>query len=233
MIENIPLWVSISFLLAIPFPVFMVAGIVKENSSLEHSKRNYAIVLGFYVFYFSYVALGSFQGWFAVESLPPRILVLSTIPLLLLMLGVFFFSKTYKAILHKTKVADIVRIHIFRLIGSFFLILLFYKALPPTFSLIAGIGDLITAISSIFVAKALVNKKAYAKKLVLAWNTFGLLDILATMATAFILTKLSIETGSLGVDALAIFPFCFIPAFAPPTIIFLHLSIYKKLFSKG
>ncbi|SOE21457.1 hypothetical protein SAMN06298216_1923 [Spirosomataceae bacterium TFI 002] len=232
MIENIPFWVSIAFFLAIPFPVFMIAGLVKKYSSTENSQRNYAIVLGIYAVYFAYVAFACFQGWFAVISLPPRILILSTIPLLVLMFSIFFFSKTYKEILQRTQVADIVRIHIFRLIGSFFLILLFYKALPPTFSLIAGLGDLITAISSIFVAKALVNKKAYAKKLALAWNTFGLLDILATMATAFILTKLSIETGTLGVDALAIFPFCFIPAFAPPTIIFLHLSIYKKLLSK-
>jgi hypothetical protein len=46
---------------------------------------------------------------------------------------------------------------------------------------------------------------------------------------ANVLTKISIDTGAMGVDTLAKFPFCFIPAFAPPTIIFLHVSIYKKL----
>jgi hypothetical protein len=33
----------------------------------------------------------------------------------------------------------------------------------------------------------------------------------------------------MGVDTLAKFPFSLIPAFAPPTIIFLHVLIYRKL----
>ena len=49
----------------------------------------------------------------------------------------------------------------------------------------------------------------------------GLLEI--------VITKIQIETGAPGVEVLAAFPFCLIPAFAPPTIIFLHLSVYRKL----
>jgi hypothetical protein len=37
------------------------------------------------------------------------------------------------------------------------------------------------------------------------------------------------QTAAQGVEALASFPFSFIPAFAPATIIFLHLSVYRKL----
>jgi hypothetical protein len=33
----------------------------------------------------------------------------------------------------------------------------------------------------------------------------------------------------MGVDTLAMFPFCIIPAFAPPIILFLHWTIFKKL----
>jgi hypothetical protein len=55
------------------------------------------------------------------------------------------------------------------------------------------------------------------------------LDIVFTAVSAIVLTKLSIDTGSIGVDVLAQFPFCLIPAFAPPTIIFLHVAVYKKL----
>jgi hypothetical protein len=33
----------------------------------------------------------------------------------------------------------------------------------------------------------------------------------------------------MGVDTLATFPFCIIPAFAPPIILFLHLAIFRKL----
>ena len=123
-------------------------------------------------------------------------------------------------------------VHIFRFIGSFFLILALFDQLPMVIGLIAGIGDVIAALTSIFVVRAIKNGKSYAKRLTLIWNTFGMLDILATSATAIILTKISIDTGSQGVDFLAQFPFCFIPSFAPATIIFLHLLIYRKLLSK-
>jgi len=49
---------------------------------------------------------------------------------------------------------------------------------------------------------------------------------------AIIFTKISIDRGIQGVEFLAEFPFCFIPAFAPPTIIFLHLLVYRKLSSE-
>lgn len=138
-------------------------------------------------------------------------------------------TRLYRKVLSRIALADLVRIHIFRLIGSFFLILAFYETLPPAFALIAGFGDVLTALTSLFVAAAIHQKKSYAVPLTFAWNTFGLLDILATATMAFFLTKISIETGARGVDTLAAFPFCYIPAFAPATIIFLHLSVYRKL----
>jgi hypothetical protein len=90
-------------------------------------------------------------------------------------------------------------------------------------------GDMITAITSVWVAHKIAQKSINAKKWALIWNTFGLLDIIITAFLANILTKISMDTGSMGVDILAQFPFCIIPAYAPPTIIFLHVAIYKKI----
>lgn len=225
----IPLWVSISFLIAICVPVFMIANLVRKGSNTVRKGRNYGIVLGFYILYLVYVSIGSWNGWFDELSLPPKILKFTMFPLLLFLLLVVFNLPSYKSILAKLSLAALVRIHIFRLVGSYFLILGLFGALPLSIALIAGLGDIITALSSIFVVKALQQKSAFAKKLTWAWNTFGLLDIIATSSMALYLTYQSIETGVQGVEALASFPFSFIPAFAPATIIFLHLSVYRKL----
>jgi hypothetical protein len=108
-------------------------------------------------------------------------------------------------------------------------ILALYNTLPKPFGLIAGIGDMLTALSSVFVAGAIKRNKPYAPKLTYIWNIFGTVDILFTAIAANVLTKLSIDTSVMGVDTLARFPFCIIPAFAPPTILFLHWSIFIKL----
>jgi len=228
--DFVPYWISILFLIVIPIPIFLIANLAKKGSvNPKSGKKNQFLILLFYSLYLIYVSIACFGGLFEEVTLPPKILKFTMVPLFLFLMVVIFNLKVYKAILKKIDLSNLVSIHIFRLIGSFFLILGFYKALPSTIALIAGLGDVTTALTSVFVAKTLRENKSYAKKLTFAWNTFGFLDIIATSATAFILTKLSIETGSQGVDALGVFPFCFIPAFAPATILFLHISIYRKL----
>ena len=225
-------WMATAFLLVFPIAVFLIALLAKKSTSIGNQNRVFYAVLGFYMLYLSYVSLCSFNGLFDRVFLPPMVLLYGTFSLALFLFGVVINLKIYKTILDNALLQDLVRVHIFRLIGVFFVLLAFQDALPKPFALIAGLGDMITAITSIFVAKAIENKATYAKKLTYIWNTFGLLDILFTAIMANVLTKISIDTGAMGVDTLAKFPFCFIPAFAPPTIIFLHVAICKKLRKK-
>ena len=210
----------------------MIAGLAKKYAPAPRKQLTFFGIAIFYFLYLIGVAIATLNGAFVENTLPPKIIQVTTLPLLLFLVGFVFNTGFYKKILKLVPVQELILLHRFRLIGSFFIVLLLLGLLPPFFALVAGLGDVITATTSIVVARAINNKYGYAKKLALVWNTFGLLDILVTSATAIYLTKLSIETGAMGVTALAAFPFCFIPAFAPATIIFLHLSIYRKLFVK-
>ena len=222
--DQVPLFLSIAFIVAFVFPVTMVARLADKGRI-----RNGSLwVFGFYLIYLTTVAIASHQGFFDTVMLPPKIVLTTTLPLAILATIIYMSSacKKANAIL---ALPDLVKIHIFRLIGSTFIILALYDLLPKPFALVAGVGDLVTAVSSIFVARAIQSGKSYARRLTYIWNTFGLLDILVTSALAIIFTKISIDQGVQGVEFLAQFPFCFIPAFAPPTIIFLHLLVYRKL----
>jgi hypothetical protein len=225
----IPQWVSLFFLIVIPIPVALIAFTARKGAPHERKKSVFYTVLGFYFFYFLYVTIGRFNGLFDKVFFPPIILLYTTFPLMIFLFTVVIRSTIYKSILQNLAVEDLVKIHIFRLIGVFFILLAYYETLPKIFALIAGFGDMITAITSIFVVRAIKAKKPYVKKLVYIWNTFGLADILFTALSSLVLTKISIDTGAMGVEALAQFPFCYIPAFAPPTIVFLHIAIYQKL----
>ncbi|MGL4630245.1 MAG: hypothetical protein ACRCVT_03485, partial [Leadbetterella sp.] len=118
---------------------------------------------------------------------------------------------------------------IFRLMGSVFLFLGFMDALPKPLAVFAGIGDVVTALLCLFVANAVRRHHNQAKKIAYAWNIFGALDIIITAILANVYAKIAIDTGVNGVEALSKVPFCLIPAFAPPTILFLHYLIFKKL----
>ncbi len=222
--NQLPFLFSLLFLVAFAFPVVMVALLAKKGKV----KNGFWWVIGFYLPYLALVGFASFQGFFDTIMLPPKIVLTTTLPLAIFV-TILYGTKTCKRANALLNLEDLVKIHIFRLIGSTFIILWLYQLLPTGFALFAGIGDLLTALSSIFVVHAIRSKKSYARKLTFIWNTFGLVDILITSALAIIFTKISIDNGVQGVEFLAEFPFCFIPAFAPPTIIFLHLLVFRKL----
>ena len=225
--HQIPLFISIAFLFTISIPVIMISNLVAN--ALEKKKIG---IIGFYILYFLFVTLLSYNGAFSVVSLPPRIIIITTIPLLLFYLLIVANTRFYKSFLENVQLNNLVKVHIFRLIGSIFIILYFLNQLPKTIAFIAGFGDIITALSSLYVASLIKRRHKNYKTITLIWNSFGLLDIFITSATAIILTKLSIETGSMGLEVLSFFPFCFIPAFAPATIVFLHLSVFIKMIKK-
>jgi hypothetical protein len=230
----VPQWVSILFLLSFTAPVFMISRAIKQGSGNSNFSNNKVSQLTkgtilFFAAFYIYTALMSFTGIFQENSLPPKILLFTTLPLLLFYFLFIFRTNTYWTILEKVKLSALVRIHIFRFAGIFFLLAWYYDALPKYFAFAAGFGDIFAALTAILVARLIDSKNKQYKKITLIWNIIGFWDIVNVLAMAIYLTKQSIETGSKGILEMVNFPFCLIPAFAPATIIFLHISIFKKL----
>lgn len=230
----VPEWVSLLFLASFMLPIFMIRSAIQEgaqNAGLEEGKASRLTNGGVFFFwgYYLYVTLMSFTGVFQENMFPPKIILLTTLPLLIFYFLIVFRTKTYWRILENSKLSTLVYIHTFRFVGIFFLIAWYYGALPAYFAFVAGLGDIFAAATAILVVYLIDKKYVYYKKVTLIWNIIGFWDIINVLATAIYLTKKSIETGSQGVLEMANFPFCLIPAFAPATIIFLHISIFKKL----
>ena len=230
----VPQWISALFVISFIIPIFMIANLVKQGAlkaNIENDKtktlpRN---VIIFFATYYIYVALMSFTGVFQVNTLPPRILVFTGIPLTLFYFIFIFRTKLFWTILENVKLSSLVKIHVFRFVGIFFIIGWYYNILPKSFALIGGIGDIFAAMTAIFVANLIEKKSKNYKKITLIWNIIGFWDIVSVITSAIYITKQAIDSNSQGILEMTKFPFCLIPAFAPATIIFLHICIFKKL----
>jgi hypothetical protein len=224
-----PAWIKIAFLVMIPLPFILILLLIdKVSKSINKIKYLYD-ALFFFIIYIGYIAHASNNGWFNTVMFPPKVLLLTTFPYAIFLFLYFEKTERFKSLFENTKIDELVKLHIFRIIGIFFILLALHDALPKGFAFIAGCGDIIAAVSSIYVVSVIRNKRPNAKKITTIWNIFGAVDIMFTAIAANVLTKISINTGSMGVDTLAKFPFCIIPAFAPPTILFLHFLIHKKI----
>jgi hypothetical protein len=229
----VPVWVSLAFILTFPIFFFMVANTARQSAlnagfELEKAKVIRRNVLIFSFLYLIYVSALAFTGIFKVNTLPPRVLLFTAAPLMLFLILVVRRNATFKTLWAHATLPMLIRLHTFRFVGITFLITHAYGALPKTFAYIAGIGDILTAIFAIFVANWVENQKPISKWAVLVWNCFGLFDIVNVLISAILTTRLSIETGSQSLIEIGSFPFAWIPAVAPATIIFMHLMIFKK-----
>lgn len=230
-LNNVPFWVSLSFLTAVFFTIYAIANTINLGYKLAtkiYSNSAFYIVFLIYFSLLAYTTVLSYKGILVKNSLPPIILVLVTIPTVILF-SVFASTQLCKRIINALSIQKLISLHIFRLIGIYFFIAYSYNSLPKNFAFVAGVGDVTTALTSFIVVYCINAKKNYWKKIVIVWNVFGLIDILAVMINAIIATNQSLTIGTLPLTEITKFPFCFIPAFAPATIIFLHLCIFKKI----
>ncbi|MDF2430395.1 MAG: hypothetical protein JWP44_26 [Mucilaginibacter sp.] len=234
-ISGAPLWVIVLFIASFLYSIAFLTKPVKQAAlnagmTLRQSRNIRIGILGFYMLYLAYVSVLALKGVFNVNSIPPKVMVLAGLPLMIILFGFIGNTGLFKKLLRSITLESLVAIHVFRLVGVFFIILYCYHLLPAKFAFSAELGDIITALLALPVAKMVSKEKPWWKTAVYAWNIFGMLDIVNLLVLAVIIAKNDIVAGAKGdLTEMTIFPFVWFPAFAPATILFLHTVIFRKL----
>jgi hypothetical protein len=234
-LSNVPTWVSVSFIFVFPITIYFIANTIKQgaiNAQMSNNQANKLFfgVIVFFALYFTYVSVLAFNGILSENALPPKVLTFTTLPLMIIFFGFIFNKPIYWKILDGIPLQSLVRLHLFRFVGVYFLISTYYNALPAHFAILVGLGDMATAFGAIFIAKAVEENKSWCRKATLIWNIFGFWDIASVIVSAILTTRYSIQyPESQNIVEITKFPFVWIPAFAPAVIIFMHIAIFKKL----
>jgi uncharacterized membrane protein len=83
----VPQWASITFIIAIIIPIFVMGAMVKKgaiNSNTQSPKKYQYALQGFLISFFIYASLMSFTGIFQENTFPPKIFLFTTVPLFIL-----------------------------------------------------------------------------------------------------------------------------------------------------
>jgi hypothetical protein len=106
-------------------------------------------------------------------------------------------------------------------------------ALPGTFALPAGIGDVAIGLAAPFVAARLKRGASNAREMAILWNVLGIADLVVAVATAVLSTPgplhvLAVDSSS---RALTMLPLVLVPTVAVPFSILLHFFSLHRLLS--
>ncbi len=236
-ISSMPLWAIVLFIPGFLYSIVLIANPAKQAAldagMTPASARNIQLgIFGFYILYLAYASILALKGVFTIQALPPKVMVFTAIPLAILLFVFVGNTKLFKKLLRSITLESLISLHVFRVLGSFFLLLYFYHLLPRDFAFASGMGDMITAIFALPVAKMVSKRKPGSLRVAYAWNIFGALDIvtlLVIVTITVIKANNTTVTSQPEIQEMAIFPFVWFPAFAPATILFLHTVIFRKL----
>lgn len=175
-------------------------------------------------------------GWFLValfvgetellSILPGPAAQLTLVTLTTGLLTAFWSSRSFRSWVDQLQLKTLILLHLTRFVGVYFLILHRRGELPGRFALTAGWGDIIVATGAVFLL--LVPAALNSNRLVMAWNTIGLIDILVVVTTAAGLAFANRESMS----ALTRLPLSFLPTMVVPLIISTHVAILLRLARK-
>jgi hypothetical protein len=232
-ISEMPLWAILLFVVSFILSLGFIARPARQAAlhsglTVEKSRRIGAGIILFYVLWLGYASVLSLKGVFSVNALPPRIFLFTTLPLFILLFGFVGNTGLFKRLLRSASLESLIYLHVFRVLGIFFFMLYWYRLLDLRFAISAGLGDIITAILAVPVARAVAQKKPWSIKAAYVWNILGILDIVTLMTIAVV----NAIKSSRGESEMTLFPFAWFPAFAPATILFLHVAVFRKLRQK-
>lgn len=132
-------------------------------------------------------------------------------------------SEAFRAAVDALPTRALILLHVVRApIGAAFVVMFSRGLLHSSFGLRGGVGDLVAGLAALAVSFAWERKR-----LVLAWNVYAFLDIVATVATA---QKLAlVDHDPITLSSFGFAPFGMLPFFVVPLVVLSHLAIFARL----
>ena len=169
---------------------------------------------------------GTFQARPGATSPIP---IAVAIPVLIGLIGLMR-SRRIAAAVDAAPAAWLIAVQVYRVIGGNFIILWLYGAVPGAFAMPAGIGDVLTGLFAIPVALYLASGRAGGTALAVAWNIFGIADLVNALTLGFLTSPGAFQLFGFDQSNLltTAYPTVMTPAFAVPLSLILHgLSLWQ------
>jgi hypothetical protein len=183
-------------------------------------------LLAWFALVWNLAASGVFQARPGVTSPIP---IAVAVPVLIGLFGLMR-SRRIATALDAAPLSWLIALQVYRVIGGNFVILWLYGAVPGVFAVPAGVGDMLVGLSAIPVALYLAAGLPGGTALAVAWNIFGIADLVNALTLGFLTSPGPLQQFAHDLPNLltTAYPTVMTPAFAVPLSFILHgLSLWQ------
>ncbi|MHB1699837.1 MAG: hypothetical protein ACYCSN_06810 [Acidobacteriaceae bacterium] len=144
----------------------------------------------------------------------------------------FRLSSKFREYVLSLDIAYLTAAHAWRVGGVVFVVLFLRGVLPPTFALLAGLGDMAVGLTAPYMALAWSRGTLSSSRLQ-HWHILGILDLVVAIATGVLSSnsKIGILTRGSAITSapMGYLPLSLIPTFAVPLLVILHMIAFSEL----
>lgn len=236
MLEDVPFYLNIIFVITTIVAVGMIALLIKTSLQPRGSVSACGII--FAIFSFLIIqALISFWGIYkdSPESMPPKIILLAVIPALFAIVLIFNTRKG-KLFIDSLSMQMLTYIHLIRVPVELVLYGLFINGAIPELMTFEGRNlDILAGVTAPLVGFFGIAQGKMRKASLLAWNFICLGLLLNIVVNAVLSAPSPFQQFGFNQPNVAIlnFPFSWLPAFIVPLVLFAHLAAIRKLINRS
>jgi hypothetical protein len=231
MIENLPGYVSIIFILTTFLAVGFLLNAVKKSVFDTIPAKILIFLLAFWILFQALLAL---NGFHQITSFPPRLILFGVLPALLLIAVYFVFFR--RNFIEKLPLKALTILHVIRIPVELVLLWLFRGGLVPESMTFEGRNfDILSGITAPIVYFLAFRGGKINRPLLIVWNFLALALLFNIVATA-ILAFPGIDPGlpaGLQNRGVTYFPYIWLPTVIVPIVFFSHLASLWKLFNNS
>jgi hypothetical protein len=232
MIENLPGYVSIIFILTTFLTVGLLLYAVKQTVFDTVPAKLLIFLLSFWIFFQAILAKSEFYQ--NSEAFPPRLVIFGVFPAILLIIIYFVFFR--KNFIEPLPLKILTLLSVVRIFVEVVLLWLFQNHFVPQSMTFEGRNfDILSGITAPIIYFLAFRGGKINRPLLIVWNFFALILLFNVVITAILAfpsvnPQLPLELQN---RAVTFFPYIWLPAVIVPIVLFSHLASLWKLLKKS
>lgn len=227
MIENLPLYIVVTFVMSTLVAVGIFQYATKRGAFSSNATKFLSVVLPFWLIFQATLAVTGFYK--VTDSVPPRLVIFGIAPALLAIIALFILAKDFTL---RLPLQTLTIIHIVRIPVELVLHWLYIHGHVPQLMTYEGVNfDILSGITAPVIYWIAFRGGKINRPVLLIWNFLALGLLLNIVIRALLsfpspLQQMAFDQPN---RAIIYFPFIWLPTVVVPLILFSHLVVLKRL----